>query len=249
MTNTDEQKNYDPLRDSVTLETRSNAAGLAGKKGMDDPDWEKIVKKRPHVKTVKGQAFDLSNQNAGFGAIHVNLEWSEPKPVGFLEKVKSAIGFGKGIDLDLGCLYELTDGTRGVIQAFGEVFGNYNEAPYLHLKGDDRTGVTTGEDIYLNGDKWDNIRRVVFYAYIYEGVACWSNTDAILTVFMKDQDPLDVRLQEYEDGLPVCALVKFENVRGQIQVTNLNEYFPGHAEMERAFGFGLNWEEGSKDDK
>lgn len=247
MTNRDEQKNYNPLTDTVALETREGAAGLGGKVTEDDMEWEKIVRKRPLIKTSKGQSIDLSGTDSGFGTVHLNLEWSAPKPIGFVEKIKSLIGFKKGIDLDLGCLYELTDGRRGAIQAFGDVYGDFNNAPYIHLLGDDRTGVTTGEDMYLNGNQWDKIRRIVFYAYIYDGIPNWSQTDAVLTVFMKDQDPVDVHLYEYEDGLPVCALVKFENIGGALQIKNLSEYFPGHAEMERAFGFGLNWEEGSKD--
>src|SRR5690606_40105293 len=56
-----------------------------------------------------------------------------------------------GVDLDLGCLYELADGSKGVIQALGNSFGALNTPPYIHLDGDDRTGSSTGgENMHIN---------------------------------------------------------------------------------------------------
>lgn len=46
----------------------------------------------------------------------------------------------KAIDLDLGAFVELADGYKSVIQALGNVFGNYHSEPYVQLQGDDRTG-------------------------------------------------------------------------------------------------------------
>ena len=48
------------------------------------------------------------------------------------------------------------------------------------------------------------------------------------------------------DELAVCAIAMMENVRGGIRLTNHTEYFPGHNEMDRAFGFGLQWADGQK---
>ena len=50
----------------------------------------------------------------------------------------------------------------------------------------------------------------------------------------------------HKDELAVCAITMIENVRNGIKLTNHTEYFPGHAEMDRAFGFGLEWDEGKK---
>ena len=68
----------------------------------------------------------------------VNLNWnSRPAKQGFLS---SLLGGNQGIDLDLGCLYELKNGQKGAVQALGNSFGNLNQAPYISLDGDDRTG-------------------------------------------------------------------------------------------------------------
>jgi len=71
----------------------------------------------------------------------VNLNWSQgapPKKTGFLAKLAGA---GSGaVDLDLGCLYELADGSKGVVQALGNSFGSLTSPPYISLDGDDRSG-------------------------------------------------------------------------------------------------------------
>ena len=60
------------------------------------------------------------------------------------------------VDLDLGCLYELTDGTKGVVQPLGSFLGDLNEPPYVKLSGDDRFGSASGETIYVNLDHRDD---------------------------------------------------------------------------------------------
>jgi tellurite resistance protein TerA len=55
------------------------------------------------------------------------LNWTNEKTKkGFFSK-------SSGIDLDLACLYELSDGTKLVVQALGNQFGAYEKSPYIHL--------------------------------------------------------------------------------------------------------------------
>ena len=77
----------------------------------------------------------------------------------------------EGVDLDIGCLYELDNNKRGAIQAFGNLYGCLEEEPYITLSGDERTGDAEGQDevICVNGKKWDRIVRLVVYIYIYGG--------------------------------------------------------------------------------
>lgn len=237
---------FDGVDDQVTVETRKYAAGIVGKVGEKD-GWEKVVHHLDKdIKIVEQGASHAFNAHNGFGKIRVHLKWSQPEPETWQEKIKALMGKKPSVDLDIGCLYELKDGSRGVIQAFGESFGKFDDAPYISLAGDDKTGETAGEDLYINGLFWDRVRRIVLYAYIYKGAQCWSKTDARVTIAMPHQNPLRVCLSQYQDGLPIVAVAKLVNEDGAMQVSNLNEYFPGHPEMERAFGFGINWEQGQK---
>ena len=159
----------------------------------------------------------------------------------------------KGIDLDLACLYELADGTPGLVQALGKQWGNYDQRPYIQLEGDDRTGsVTTGENIFINGEFFDKIKRALVFTFIYEGAPNWSATDGVVTIEIPDQPPVEVRLDQ-GGNQPLCAIALIENRGGTLQVTKLVDYFSQqgstsvHQLLDTKYGFGLRWKTGSKD--
>lgn len=153
-----------------------------------------------------------------------------------------------GVDLDLGCLYELKNGRRGGMQAFGEEHGSQMDEPFIWLTGDERTGDREGPDeiIHVNGAHWGEIDRILLYTYIYEGARNWAAVKPQLQVRVPGQPAMIVTLQAQKTNLSLCAVAILENIRGGIKMTSVLEYFPGHAEMDRAFGFGLEWEHGRK---
>lgn len=158
--------------------------------------------------------------------------------------------YNLGVDLDLGCLYRLKNGERGGLQAFGEKFGALNEPPYIALSRDERTGDKKGIDemILVNGTQWQNMERILLYVYIYDGAKNWESVRPQVQVRVPGEKPMIVTLQTAKTEMAVCAVALIESVRGGIKLTSCLEYFPGHAEMDRAFGFGLEWEDGSKDE-
>ena len=213
---------------------------------------------------------------AGFGRIHINLNWNRssiapaPAPAQAPEKggllgrlsgvVSGAMGGAMagrkrsgGIDLDLGCMFELADGRKGLVQALGNAWGEYEGAPYMKLDADDRTGASSnGENLYINGDQFAQIRRAVIFTFIYEGVPNWSATDGVVTIAVPNQTPIEVRLDGGGSQM-MCAIAMIENQGGQLQVTKMVEYFEqqgrtsAHEMMDRRFNFGLRWKTGSKD--
>lgn len=196
-----------------------------------------------------GQSIAISPHKEGFESVLIGVAWD-----GRVEKVKSPLGKLMkrtrkiDVDLDIGCLYELKDGTRGAIQAFGEKFGHYDKPPFIVLSDDERTGATPGHDefILINAHHWDKIKRVIVYIYIYAGAPSWSHVKPQIVVDIPGENDFYVTLDAFEDHLCLCALAELENVRGGIRLTNRTEYFPGHEEMDRAFGFGLLWSDGMK---
>jgi len=196
-----------------------------------------------------GQNIAINCGDNGFEDILIGVEWDNTnvQNSGFFSKLlKKATK--TGVDLDIGCLYEMQDGTRGAIQAFGEKFGDYDKPPYISLSGDERTGDADGHDEYLlvNGQRWDQIKRLLVYIYIYEGAPSWSEINPQIILDVPGENDLVVTLGAYNDALCLCAVGGIENVRGGIRLTNYTEYFPGHLEMDRAFGFGLDWADGKK---
>ena len=173
---------------------------------------------------------------------------------GFIGKLfgKSA-STSNGIDLDIGCLFETTGGAKSAVQALGNSWGAYERPPYIHLEGDDRSGsVSSGENLYINGAHFDQIKRVLVYAFIYQGVPNWAATDAIVTIEIPGQPPVEVRLDNGSNQ-SMCAIAMLDNQGGNLQVTKLVEYFGGqgkktaHQLMDERYSFGLNWSAGTKD--
>lgn len=209
----------------------------------------------------RGDKISLEKTSAaGFGRIHVNLNWNRAagsapaaaeKP-GFFARLTGARG-PQGIDLDLGCMFEMADGTPGVVQALGDSFGDFAGWPYIQLAADDRTGASVdGENLSINGAHFGQIKRALIFAFIYEGVANWAATDGVVTVNVPDQPPIEVRLDQGGEQM-MCAIAMLENVGGKLQVTKLVDYIVPqgrktlHELMDRKYNFGMRWEAGSKD--
>ncbi len=195
----------------------------------------------------------------GFGRIHVNLNWNTgaapaaaPKQ-GFLARLTSGSNPSGGVDLDLGCMYEMADGRPGLVQALGNAWGDYDREPFIKLEADDRTGQSkSGENLTINGDQVGSIKRAMIFAYIYKGAPNWAATDGVVTINMPNQPPIEVRLSDGGNQM-MCAIAMIENRSGSLQFTKLEEYFSqqgresAHQLMDRRFGFGLRWTTGTKD--
>jgi len=192
----------------------------------------------------KGQSISLDKQAGGLSEIMVNLNWNATpvKSLGFFRKASS-----EGIDLDLACLWEFEQGEIGATQALGGHFGNFHQFPFIELDQDDRSGQSVGgETLRINGRYWQEFRRILIYTFIYEGVPNWSHVDAVITIKSKDQPDIEVRLDSYRDDQFLCAIAMLENINNQVKITKLIDYFGGHQEMDRAYGWGLNYVAGSK---
>lgn len=183
---------------------------------------------------------------SGHGRLICNLNWASGN-----QKKKGLFGNAfknnKGIDLDLGCLYELSDGTKSVVQALGNSFGSYENAPYIHLAGDDRSGASTdGEFLYVNGNHLKDIRRICIFAFIYEGVVNWTEADAVVTITVPEHPVIEVRLDAHQSNLNMCAIAMLENNHGELKLTKLSEYFKGHKDLDKHYKWGMRWSTGSK---
>jgi tellurite resistance protein TerA len=190
---------------------------------------------------------NLQKQAHGFGEIKINLNWNQrsqqAQSSSFFKKL---LNQNQRVDLDLGCLFEMQDGTKSVIQALGDRFGDFNQYPFIQLSADDRTGaLKEGEWLRINGEYWQQIRRVVLFAFIYDGVPNWAETDAVVTIYVPDQPPIEIRLTEGQP-LGMCGIVELINQSGSIQVQHHVSYVGGHRELDQAFSFGLRWIAGSK---
>ena len=196
----------------------------------------------------QGPSISLDKKDGDFGEIKINLNWNRSSQNsgggGFFASLRGKSG---GIDLDVGCLYEMENGSKGAVQALGNAFGDFRDAPFIQLMGDDRTGsVSDGEWLRINGKEWRQIRRVLVYAFIYEGAPNWQATDGVITLYIPGEAPIEVRLSEEGGSKGMCAIALLENVGGSVRVNRKVEFFKGHSDMDKAFGWGMRWAAGSK---
>ena len=199
------------------------------------------------ISLQKGQKVSLKKgASGGLGEILVNLNWNaRPVKKGLLGGL---FGGSQGIDLDLGCLYELKDGQKGAVQALGNGFGALNRPPYIALDGDDRTGAAAaGENLRINGDQIGNIKRILVYTFIYEGIANWQQADGIVTIRYPKAEDLIVKMDEYNSADRMCGLALLENMNDEtFSVEKIVRFFPGHEALDQAFHWGLRWKAGRK---
>lgn len=198
-----------------------------------------LDKQRPSI--------SLEKKDGDFGEIKINLNWNRTSPSGGGGFFASLRGKSGGIDLDVGCLYELENGKKGAVQALGNAFGDFRDEPFIQLMGDDRTGsVSDGEWLRINGKEWRKVRRVLVYAFIYEGAPNWQATDGVITLYIPGEAPIEVRLSEEGGTKGMCAIALLENIGGSVKVNRKVEFFKGHSDMDNAFGWGMRWAAGSK---
>lgn len=186
----------------------------------------------------------LEKTSAGFGEIKVNLNWNKANTGkrGLFGGLKN-----DAIDLDVGCLYELQSGKKGAVQALGNSFGNLQSEPFIQLMGDDRSGsVSDGEWLHINGRQWQQMKRILVYAFIYDGAPNWKETDGVVTIHIPGQPPIEVKLNEEGGRYGMCAIALLENDNGAVKVIRHVDFHKGHSDMDRAYHWGMRWAAGSK---
>ena len=87
---------------------------------------------------------------------------------------------------------------------------------------------------------------IIVYIYIYEGAIDWAQVKPQIHIRIPGQSPMVVTPGTHHRELALCVIGGIENVRAGLRLTNYTEYYPGHIEMDRAFGFGLQWDDGRK---
>lgn len=208
---------------------------------FDKVDMTKKVKRPVPINLSKSGDFHSIDLTKKGGELLVNLKWNST-----IEKKGMFAFLGKSsLDLDLGCMYRLKDGSQGVVQALGELFGSLSAAPYISLDKDDRTGLSTdGENLRFT--KMELLDVVVVFAFIYEGAPNWDAAKGVVTVKQQDGSVIIIELDNPDKGKIMCGLIKIENKNNQLVVTKLEQYFGGHKELDKAYGFGFNWTAGKK---
>ncbi|MGC9376789.1 TerD family protein [Streptomyces sp. MH13] len=204
--------------------------------------------------TKAAPSVSLAKQGGTSGALRVNLNWQVRKQFsGWARKLGRPVATHDDLDLDLCCLYELTDGSKGVVQALGNAFGSLHQPPFIHLDGDDRTGaVTTGENLTVNLDHKQHFRRILVFVTIYEGARSFADLHATVTLQPQHGAPIDFSLDECTVPSTVCALALITDTGSDLVVRREARYLvpergvSPQRTVDHAYGWGMNWTPGRK---
>jgi tellurite resistance protein TerA len=204
--------------------------------------------------TKQAPSVSLAKQGGTSGVMRVNLNWQVRKQFsGWGSKRGRAVAMHADLDLDLCALYELSDGSKGVVQALGNAFGAVHQPPYIHLDGDDRTGaVESGENLTVNLDHKQRFRRVLIFVTIYEGARSFADLHATVTLQPQHGAPIEFFLDECTVPSTVCALALITNTGGDLVVQREARYLvpergvSPQRTIDHAYGWGMNWTPGRK---
>jgi tellurite resistance protein TerA len=197
----------------------------------------------PVTLTRRGRSHSLAVRTGGEGEpVAVHLDWDrptrEPGLLGFLQ----GLGGPPEVDLDLGCMYRLTTGRKGVVQALGGRLGARAAPPFIALDGDDRGG---GEGETLRLFRPELIDLVVVFAMIYEGTETFARAGARVWVSGPEGAVL-VPLDAPDPRNTFCAALALRYDGAALRVTREERYFYGHKECDERYGFGFRWVHGDE---
>lgn len=164
--------------------------------------------------------------------IHVHLNWHTCKKKGLFS--------GKAVDLDLACMYRLKTGEQGVIQALGNTYGCAKDLPFIYLDQDDRTGASDkGENMWFK--KPELIAFAVVFAYIYDGVPTWSNTNAAVVLKQQGAPDIIIQLDNPNNRHRFCVIASITGTENQLEIKREERFFSGHKQVDQYYGFGFQW--------
>ncbi|MGY1899118.1 TerD family protein [Nocardia gipuzkoensis] len=219
------------------------AAGQSVPQGRNVPGWAASTGQSAGnlALTEDFPSVSLTALGATSGIMRVNLSWTSPP------------GEGSALDLDLCCFWELADGRKGDIRPVGD-FGSLERPPFIRLDADDRSGTgAAGENLEIDLGRAAEFRRILVFATLYDGAADFRGVRATAALYPAGGPPIEVTVDGCTDGSRDVVLVLIENTGADLVVRREGRFVPpppnrprwGVTEVDKAYGWGLNWVRGT----
>ena len=186
--------------------------------------------------------------------ININLSWSKGTKKGLFGGM-----FNRDVDLDLGCFYELKDGTKNAIDGLQFSRGDggprdkrtrqgcYTGEPWVWHAGDDRGAAAgSGENMIINPKGMIDLKRMIIYCFIYDGAAMWQETNAVITVKVPGNAEIEVQMGKQVSAHKFCAIAEVLFTRDSVGVRKLVTFHKEHSDRDAAYGWGMQWTPASK---
>ena len=89
--------------------------------------------------------------------------------------------------------------------------------------------------------QWGQIKRLLIYAYIYEGTPDWASTEAVVTIHTPTGERVEVRLGADANPNGFCVVASIDNINGEMTVTRQVYYCQGQQPADHALRWGMSW--------
>jgi tellurite resistance protein TerA len=154
------------------------------------------------------------------------------------------------VDLDIGCFYWATDGSRGAVQSVGGRGPDPRSATtadgreLLTLSSDRTDGGSDGERLVLH--RPGSISFLVVHTSIYDGAADFREVGARISVRSGRRTLAGITLTSPAPGLDWCAVVVLGPDGPRLHLAHEERYFRSAFHADRHYGLGLSWGVGHK---
>lgn len=170
--------------------------------------------------------------------IKVNLLWH-----GFVEEHVSGL-FKKKTkyravlpDYDMCCVYEMLDGTTGIIDSKIDLFGDYDNFPFVNVDKDDKSGNSVdGETITVNGNKLSEFNKIVIYARISDWSDNWNKTDSKIICKFGSNLNEEIIMNEFEETDNIYGIISIILNDGYYEFSSVNKFYPDSQSLIDDFG-------------
>jgi tellurite resistance protein TerA len=181
------------------------------------------------------------------GALRLGLDWRAPYGLW---------GANGGVSLDLCALFELSDGSAGVVQPLGGALGDLHRPPFILLGGPGEAGEAgdagPGEHLTVNLDHLAHFRRVLVFVTIHRGAPSFAGLRATVALRPARGPRLDFAVQECGVPATVCALALLTRDGPDLVVRREARFLVPHRgvspqrTVDYAYGWGLAWTPGRR---
>lgn len=181
----------------------------------------------------------VSGSQATSGPLYLTLGWSDLPT----DPRSRRAGLRRSTDIHLGCLWEMSDGDRGVLQSLGDGAALAPGHGSTVLRRGPRSE-TEGETVTAALAQMHRCKRLLLFAYAYSGTPDWGSLGVVLTAELPAA-VLEVRPGPAPPGAGVCALMTIHRVGRDLVVRREAAYLTGQqAAVAQAYGWDLPWADG-----
>jgi uncharacterized protein involved in tellurium resistance len=198
-----------------------------------------VYRQRPSgtVREVRqGEVLALSMDRRMTGTLQASVQWSDrqvrPSYSAYPPMVQADTN-----ELELGCLYELEDGTLGSVQDVGGHDGAYDRVPYIWM---DHYAQNGDKDLYVNLGHIEEINSILIY--VISNFRTFGQTTATVTLIGPGADATAIHLDAPPPGSRSCAVARLDREEGILQLKAELRYTKGtQAAVDEMYGWGLSW--------